>query len=265
MRQKTTIAVAMLTCLTVFSCGSNSEKKKGADKIIGQVSADKPAETMVVSEGGQPGAVVIMGQDLVSEMGPLDPKHPKKISIRTQTGFNSKMEQAPIKPGDVVPTPKLTTEAAENLLVVDADKNFINLGCDISTRSDLKGLQEKKVNPETLKEMALIRAHTVLICGISPIKAAVTSIIAKNVILNNLQHNMVGGQESFFLITARELHVTGTNLITAFGKNGTPILPFGPAVTLSAQKISGPGFVQILTSGASFQDLKLNASKESEK
>ncbi len=260
MKQRTTIAVAMLTCLTIFSCGSNSEKKKVTDKMVGKISADKTVDPAAAVEGGQPGAVTIMGQALITEMGPLDPNNPKKITIHTQTGFGTNMVQATMKAGDVIPTPDVTADNEDLLQMMDEDKTFINIGCDISARTDLKDLQEKKVTPESMSEIAMLRANTVLICGTGPIKAGVTFILAKNVVLNNLQHNMVGGQESFITITTRELKLTGTTLITATGKNGTPVLPLGPAVTMTAQKLSGSGTIQIMTSGASIEDLKVTAA-----
>ena len=186
----------------------------------------------------------------------------KKISIMTQTGLDKSLKQASLKAGDVVVDPDLGSDLEELLADANEDQTFINLGCDITGRSDLKGLTEKKVNTENLNEISMLNARTVLLCGNSPLKSALISITAKNVILNKFTHIMVGGSESLFSIRAREINVTETSLIASIGKNGTTILPVGPAVTLAAEKISGPGYMQIMSQGSSYEELKIEPKKE---
>ncbi len=266
MGQRTTIAVALLTCLTVFSCGSQSAKEKNGDKIDAQILDNKTAETL---GGGQPGPIRITGKALIEEMGALEKETSlgpqtliKKIIIMSQTGLDKGLNHAAMKAGDVVVDPDLGADIEELLAEANEDQTFINLGCDITGRTDLKGLTEKKINTENSNKISTINARTVLLCGNSPLKAALISITAKNVILNKFTHIMVGGLESLFSIRAREINVTETSLISSIGKNGTTILPVGPAVTLAAEKISGPGFLQIISQGSSYEELKSEPKKE---
>ena len=249
MGQRTTIAVAMLTCLTLFSCGSKTEDNKNSNPT----DSTNTSDAVKLTSSGQPGTITIIGQALTSETGPLNPDQPKKIMISARAGLDANNKQDEIRKDFLVLNLKLDTESAELLEDADRDKTFINIGCDISKRTDLAGLKEHKLNPISLMEVAPLNANTLLICGKNPIKAAIIWIVAKNVVLENLQQNIVGGQESMISIIAREINLTGTNLISAAGKNGPKTLKIGPAVTLAAEKLSGTGVLQIDSSGSSFK------------
>lgn len=249
MGQRTTIAVAMLTCLTLFSCGSKTEDNKNSSPT----DNTKASDAAKLTASGQPGTITIIGQALTSETGPLNPDQPKKIMISARAGVDANNKQDEIRKDFLVLNLKLDTESAGLLEEADRDKTFINIGCDISKRTDLAGLKERKLNPNALTGVSPLNANTLLICGKNPIKAAITWIVAKNVVLENLQHNIIGGQESMISIIAREINLTGTSLISAAGKNGPKTLKIGPAITLAAEKLSGTGVLQIDSSGSSFK------------
>ena len=251
MGRRTTIAVAVVTCLTVFSCGSKTEDRKSSNDTPAVTDAKKLEGSDKTSLLGQPGTITIIGEALTSETGELNPDQPKKINISARGGIDSDKKQTAVKKDFLVLTKELDTETLGLLEEADRDKTFINIGCDISKRTDLVDLKERKLDAQDLAGIAILNANTILICGKGPIKAAITPIIAKTIILDNLQHNMVGGQESMISIIAREITLVGTNLITSVGKNGKKMLAAGPGITLVAQKLSGAGILQIDSSGSS--------------
>ncbi len=251
MGRRTTIAVAMITCLTVFSCGSKSEDRKRSENAPVAGDATKAANAEKTSLLGQPGTITVTGEALTAETGELNPDQPKKISISARTGMDSDKKQAAVRKDFLVLTKELDSETLGLLEEADRDKTFINIGCDVSKRTDLVNLKERKLDAEDLVGISILNANTILICGKNPIKAAITPIIAKTIILDNLQHNMVGGQESMISIIAREINLVGTNLITSAGKSGQKQLDSSPGISLTAQKLSGSGMLQIDSSGSS--------------
>lgn len=251
MGRKTTISVAMLTCLTVFSCGSKTEDRKTREDNPAVADVTKAVTLDHSSLLGQPGTITISGEALTAEAGEFNPEQPKKISISPRTGLDSEKKPATIRKDFLVLSKELDAVTLGLLDEADRDKTFINIGCDISKRTDLVNLKERKLDADDLAGISILNANTILICGKNPIKAAITPIVAKTIILENVQHNMVGGQESMISIIAREITLVGTNLITSAGKSGKKMLEAGPSISLAAQKLSGSGVLQIDITGSS--------------
>ena len=251
MGRKTTIAVAMLTCLTVFSCGSKTEDRKTSEDTPAVADATKAVTLDRTSLLGQPGTITISGEALTAETGEFNPDQPKKISISARTGLDSEKKPAAVRKDFLVLNKELDPETLSLLDEADRDKTFINIGCDISKRTDLVNLKERKLDADDLAGISILNANTILICGKNPIKAAITPIVAKMIVLENVQHNMVGGQESMISVIAREITLVGTNLITSAGKSGKKMLEAGPSISLAAQKLSGAGVLQIDMTGSS--------------
>lgn len=259
MRQRTTIAVAVLTCLTLFSCGSESEKKTKKD-VTEQVD---PILTSAKTLNGQPGVITLTGENLIALAGDAKMDPPKKISISVKAGADADGKDLKTNPQSVTFISKIDAAASEAVSAAEGTKLFINVGCDISKRTDLAGLEEKKVTVASLEGVVTLTAHTILLCGANPLKANLISLTAQTVILDSVEESLVGGVESMISIRAREIILKGKNLLSSLAQqrekvvqsadtlNPVQALPVGPSISLTAEKMSGEGTLSLTSKGES--------------
>ncbi len=133
-------------------------------------------------------------------------------------------------------------------------KKDIGLGCASLDRAELlKDLQEKHLEPADISTKLIIKANTVLICGHSQIKKNMTLISARTVVLSNVEQTTVGAVDKILSINAQDLILEGENKIASKGKDGSSTILQGPSVSISAEKISGIGKLEITSEGSNYQ------------
>jgi hypothetical protein len=268
-----TIMAGLSICLTMNACGSKSDSQKAVDdanksiektkkdmdktaedaKKAGEKAQDDTAQKAnestldITSAGGQPGSISLAGALVMSESN-LDPR----VTVKLTSGKSWKGVRPEVKAGTLSLKAKQADATIDEIQKLNDDKSFVNLGCEIADRIDLKDLQEKQLDPADTSTVMVINANTVLICGQNQIKKSLTLITAKTVILSNVQQELVGAVDKTLSITAQDLNLYGESKISSKGKDSSSTILQGPSVSVSAEKISGNGKLEITAEGSNY-------------
>jgi hypothetical protein len=203
-----------------------------------------------ISSGGQPGKVTLEGA-LVSDNTNTDPR----IVVNVQTGKGWRGQRAELSASTIQLQQKVSGYCYQEELVrlLQARETFVNLGCDLTDRNDLAGLEEKKIEAFSTP---FIRAKIVFLCDGSQIeKNIMTFICADTVVFGSLQLEMTGSGDKLanLRIYSNKLVVDGDSVILSKGKDGPyAIYQRGPSVLISAIALSGNGKIKIDFSGANY-------------
>lgn len=263
------IIIGVATCLTFVACGAKSDSKKAVDdanKSIEQTKKDtdkmienakksgeeagKANETVMdaTSPGGQPGSISLTGAVVIDD-STLD----SKVSVNVLAGKSWRGQRPDVNKGSLTLKAKFVDSTSQEIEKLKDDKTFVNLGCDISARTELKDLQAQEIKDENSLLASVIKANTVLLCGVNPLKYGITFIIAKTVIFSSAQQNIIGAVEKMLSITAGDLIVEGGNTISSKGVDGLSTVLQAPSISIGAEKISGNGKLDISSEGASYK------------
>ena len=270
MKKSLKVILGVTICFTLVSCGKKSDDaqksidaannsvkqlKKDTDKdaddakkIADDANKDSVAVLDLTSSGGQPGDVSLFGA-LLSDEVTLDPK----VSVILNAGKGWKGLRPEVKKDILTLKANLTEGFSQEQDKLKVDKTFVNMGCDLSTRTDLKDLQEQPANTDKASTAAVIKANTVLICGTNPISIKMTFITAKTVVMSGVQQSSVGALSTTMSISAGELIVDGENRFSLNGIDDSSTVFQGPSLSIGAEKFSGSGKLQILSEGSNYK------------
>jgi hypothetical protein len=268
---KASLILLSVVCLSACSSSkSDSQKavddanrsveqaKKDADKAAedAKKAANEAAEASkkanetaldATSSGGQPGTVTLVGA-LVVDSSNAD----SRIILDVQAGKGWRGQQVELGPSTVQLKQKLSDASVLELEKLKAEKTYVNLGCDLTNRSDLAGLEEQKIEAK-VSAVSVIKAKIVLLCDAAQIaKNGMTLISADTVVLGSLQLEMVGAVDKSLSITTNELVVEADSSVLSKGKDGPSTILPGPSVSISAVAISGNGKIKIGSFGANY-------------
>ncbi len=267
------IVMAMSMILTVAACSSSkSDSQKAVDDANRSVDqaikdADKAAEDAkktandaanagkkanemaldATSSGGQPGSISLGGA-LVTSENALD----ARVTVNLLAGKSWRGPRPDVNNGTLQLKSKISDSTLQEIEKQKDDKSFVNLGCDVSARNDLKDLEEKKVYNSS-SQLTVVKAKIVLICDGTQLKSGMTLIAAETVILAGVRYEMVGVVDRSLSIAANDLIVDGDSTLTSKGKDGASTILQGPSISITAIQVSGSGKLEINAQGSNYQ------------
>jgi hypothetical protein len=254
---KTSLIILSVACLAACSSSeSDSHKKavedlkKDTNRISEAIKKSNEISLDHISSGGQPGKVILEGA-LVSDNTNTDPR----IVVNVQTGKGWRGQRAELSASTIQLKQKVSDYCYHQKFApfIKARETFVNLGCDLTDRNDLAGLEEKKIEAFSTP---YINAEIVLLCDGSQIEKNVTTFIcADTVVFGSLKLEMTGSGDKLanLSIYSNKLVVDGDSVILSKGKDGPyTIYQREPSVLISAIALSGNGKIKIDFSGANY-------------
>ena len=231
--------IVPLACLVLGACAPKAESEKTKariDEIVAGSKVDVQKIMDATSSGGQPGEVSLSGAFTFS--GVFDPR----VSLESSTGAGKNGQRPASSNTAVVLHDSVPTTAGFEAL--SNDTTFINLGCD-----DISSEGLTKADGDLSKPVAMLRAHTIYICGPQRFTSSMVFIDASKIVLRNVSFTSVGTVGNMFTANAEIVTLEGQNQIATLG---TSTYIAGPSLTLSAARIEGSGTLSIKAQGLDY-------------
>ncbi len=223
-----------------------SEIKNIVKRINEELRAGRDDQTMdLEASGGQPGIISLDGALLLDEVN-LDPR----VSLTSQAGIGWRTLAPDVKPDRVERSVFVSQKLQKEFEVLENKKTFINFGCDISKRPELKDFTEVKTErgPFSLTDFYL--AHTVLLCGKSTNQPFNITVVADTLVFSEFSN--VSTDFTMLSFAAREIILENQNnlSLTCFG--GSKTADCQNKISISAGKLSGDGTLKISSMGSNY-------------
>lgn len=271
MKLSIVLSLGVISFLTIVGCETPSEKtQRENDERMEQIKKDAEQSILdieetiqntnlngdvlkdVLSAGGQPGKLKLSGA-LVLDESTLDPR----LTIVQSPGRGWSGEYPEIDMDSLI----LETKVNETLLmetqVLEAEKTFINVGCDTAEFTEVADLQEKAIETKEIEEygsptLAKLRANLIIICDAAPLTDLKVSILADKLILKKMNLTISGDLLKSVQITTNELELRSANLITTLAQDKELTVLAAPSVTIAATTLTGEGSLIIESHGANY-------------
>lgn len=218
------------------------EKKQAADRerILDSVKDTLQSADELFTKGGQPGNVTLSGAFLT------DGKLSSQIDVKIAAGVGKNGDPAHL---DESRRTALISEAFDDSAVkaLTESNTFLNFGCDISSREELKGMREVKAGEAGLFEE--VKASVALFCH-ADLQTDLKVVVGK-AIFDEAQIRITDSAAIFGVsLKAHEVVLMGSSRIVSQARN---TLSVGPSITLGTNKLTGEGTLEVKALGADYK------------
>lgn len=255
--KKATLLSSLLTMAVILSAGcTKSQINKDLDNKLAEINRQNE-ETLrkleslnlhdptLLTDGGQAGSISLNGVAVI-DTDKLD----ARISVSQEAGLNLSGSATTTKKDlklNSLETEKLET-VKSSLKKLEDERSYINLGCELA-ESEIAGLTDVTAKTDLTKDIALLSASRIFICGEQKVSHQMFSISASEVMLKAVsitsQKNLSGVS-----ISAGTLVLVGKNKIASFGENGSGYRISAASINLTVtNEIYGDGELALESKG----------------
>lgn len=227
-------SLLLLSFISLTSCYKKPEDRIKDIEVKIQADQKKNDELIKLIEksfgdGGQPGNIKISGA-IVKDNALLD----QRITATAKGGIGKDNVEQPVLEKYKV---QLSSRVGEiDLSKLTLDVSLMSAGCDqekVLKFAAERSLEIKKIPASVTKDVRIIQANTVILCGnLEEIKLPYLSIEADAIILDGVDYNYVNSM-GWINLNANKLTLIGSNKIRTRGLDSNMVLLISPSIELN--------------------------------
>lgn len=204
-------------------------------------------DALKITNGGQPGTITLSGVLVIDEE-----KLDSRLTLSQEAGRDRSGSSTAITKNLLI----LSSLKAEQLEKIKTDlkiqatgsKTFINIGCDLA-ESEIAGLTEVSAAAELEKDVAILSATRVFMCGEKELKNLVFSVFSNEIMLKDASIKVRKDFGNLSLKTGT-LVLVGNNKIASAGESGSGYIAPAAAISITvANEIYGDGQIALESKG----------------